>query len=459
MRPGGHRRLGLRVGPIGLGTWSSRALQLQARLRRPSAEVVLAAVYVLARVWETAGSVPLYTRDSVDYERIARLPLSGTFASEVKPWGVPLFYKLLPGDWAITVPIAQLLLSIIAWLTLAFASARCFESRWVRRLAFVGILAFSSSTFVAQWDAAILSESLSLSLYALVLAAALEVARRPRSGALAAFLLLALLWSATRDTNAYAFAPIALALLPSLRRRRRLAVALACGSVLILSGSAWSASSPRRWELVMIDLVDERVLAAPDASAYFRARGMPVPPDLRRRLFVARTPLSRFDRDPGLRPFRRWMLRSGRKTYASYLLSHSDVAIAKPLGRSGLLLSPVGLDFYKPPGFRDALPSFADRIVFPRSGRNVLIWLVLGAGVAGALATARTSRGKWLLPLATAASALPLAILIWDSEPREVPRHELVPIVMSRLSLIALGLLIIEQAPTVLRGARATSRA
>jgi hypothetical protein len=342
MRPCGHRGWGSPVGlPAGPArvTSSLRALKLHADARHHSVAVVLAAAYVLARVWQAAGSAPFYTRDSVDYERIARLPLSGAFASEVKPWGRPLFYKLLPGDVAVTAPIAQLLLSIVAWLALAFAFARCFESRAVRGLAFVSILAFSSSAFVAQWDVVILSESLSLSLYALVLAAALELVRRPRRSALAALLLLALLWSATRDTNTYAFAPIALALLPSLRRRRWLALALACGTVLILAGSASSASNPRRWELVMIDLVDERVLASPDASRYFEAHGMPVPPDLRRRLFVARTPLSRFDRDPALRPFRRWMLRSGRRTYASYLLSHSDEAVREPLSRSGLLLS------------------------------------------------------------------------------------------------------------------------
>jgi hypothetical protein len=443
--------------PVGLParparvTSSLRALKLHADARHHAVAVVLAAAYVLVRVWQASGSAPLYTRDSVDYERIARLPLSGAFASEVKPWGLPLFYKLLPGDLAVTAPIAQLLLSIVAWLALAFAFARCFESRAVRGLAFVSILVFSSSAFVAQWDVVILSESLSLSLYALVLAAALELARRPRRGVVAALLLVALLWSATRDTNTYAFAPIALALLPSLRRRRWLALALACGTVLILAGSASSASNPRRWELVMIDLVDERVLASPDASRYFEAHGMPLPPDLRRRLFVARTPLSRFDRDPALRPFRRWMLRSGRRTYASYLLSHTDEAVGEPLSRSGLLLSPVGLDFYKPRGFREVLPGRVDRIIFPRSGRNVLVWLLLASGVAAALAVAGTSRRRWLLPLATAASALPLAILIWDSEPREVPRHELIPIVMSRLSLIALSLLILEGAAALVR--------
>ena len=348
---------------------------VRARGRGASPELLLVGAYLAARVWQASGSVPLYTRDSVDYERIARLPLSSTFASEVKPWGLPLLYKLLPGELAIVAPIAQLLLSIGAWL------------------------------------------------------------------------VLATLWSATRDTNAYAFVPIALALVLSLRRRRRwLAVTLACGSVLILAGSAWSAASPRRWELVMIDLVDERVLASPDESAYFKSRGMPAPPDLRRRLFVARTPLTRFDRDPQLRSFRQWILRSGRRTYASYLLSHPHVALDQPLRRSGLLLSPVGLDFYKPRGFHDLLPQIVDRLIFLRSGRNVLIWVMLAAGVAGALSIVRSRRGPplvWLLP---AAAVLPLALLIWNSEPREVPRHELVPIVMSRLSLLTFCLLILDMA-------------
>jgi len=96
--------------------------------------------------------------------------------------GRALFYKLLPGDVSVVAPIAQLGLSIVAWIVLAFAFARCFERTLVRWIASVSILAFSSCALVAQWDDVILSESLSLSLYALVLAAALEVARAPRRG-------------------------------------------------------------------------------------------------------------------------------------------------------------------------------------------------------------------------------------------------------------------------------------
>jgi hypothetical protein len=412
-------------------------------------ELLVVGAYVVVRVWQAAAATPLYTRDSVDYARIARLPIGGTFASEVKPWGLPLLYKLLPGDLAISVPIAQLLLSIGAWLALAFAVGRCVEHTKLRRLALVCVLTFSCSAAVAQWDAVLLSESLSLSLFALVLAAGFELVRRPRPVALAALLVLAMLWAAARDTNAYAFAPLALALLVSFGwRRKRLAAVLVCGSVLILAASAASASSPRRWQLVMIDLVGERVLASPQETAYFRARGMPLPQDLRRRLYVDRTPLARFERDRELRPFRRWLLRSGRATYASYLLSHRHEAIDRPLRRAGLLLTPVGLDFYKPRGFRELLPRALERI-FPASGRNVLVWLALAAAVAAALASAGRGRLALLIPVAIGASALPLAILIWDSEPREVPRHELIPIVSSRLALLALCLLVLDQVPAL----------
>jgi len=146
--------------------------------------------------------------------------------------GRALFYKLLPGDVSVVAPIAQLGLSIVAWIVLAFAFARCFERTLVRWIASVSILAFSSCALVAQWDDVILSESLSLSLYALVLAAALEVARAPRRGG-SRHSSFGILWSATRDTNAYAFLPIAFALLLAVRRRRWLAIGLACGGALI----------------------------------------------------------------------------------------------------------------------------------------------------------------------------------------------------------------------------------
>ena len=63
----------------------------QQGVRAPRSTLIAVLVLggcVLARVWQFAASAPMYTRDSVDYERIARLPVSLRFARELKPWGV-----------------------------------------------------------------------------------------------------------------------------------------------------------------------------------------------------------------------------------------------------------------------------------------------------------------------------------------------------------------------------------
>jgi hypothetical protein len=439
-----HRRLPRRIGS-------------KLTSSRFTTSVAVVGLYAAVRVWELGASSPRLLPDTIEYQRIADLPLSPAFFSELKPWAVPFLYKVLPGTTAVSVPVAQLLISIGAWLALAFAFARCFASPQLRALAIGLVLAFSCTPLVAQWDGVLLSESLSLSLLALVLACALELVRAPRATKLAALLGSGLLWAATRDANGYAFLLLALGLAyPLWRRQRPFALALLAGTAAILALSLWSASSPRRWELLVIDAVDQRVLADPNATAYFHQRGMPLQPDLRHELYASRRPLSRFDRDPQLRPFRTWLRRSGRQTYAHYLLSHPRTALRQPLGRIGLLLSPVGLDFYRPTRFRTLLPRPLERLLFPRSGRNTVLWLALAA--AGALGLGRAPRKDRLVPFTAAAIVIPLSVLIWDGEPREVSRHELIPTVLTRLSLLAIGLLILEALLPRLTAARSTIR-
>src|SRR5919198_5526248 len=169
------------------GDRSPRPLRI-AITRWQVASIALAGTYAYARVWQLAPAVPRLTPDTIEYQRIAALPLSPDFFSELKPWAVPLLYKLLPGTAAVSVPVAQLLISIAAWLVLAFAFGRCFTGRRLRLLATALVLAFSCSPLVAQWDGVLLSESLSLSLLALVLACALELVRAPGAPKLAALL-------------------------------------------------------------------------------------------------------------------------------------------------------------------------------------------------------------------------------------------------------------------------------
>jgi hypothetical protein len=135
------------------------------------------------------GKKPPVYPDTMDYERVAHLPVwSWAFYSSWKPWLLPLLYKLLPGSTQSVVPGAQWLISVVSWLVLALVVASFVENRGVRIATLAGMLGFSLVPLVDQWDGALLSESLSLSATALLLAAMLPFVRKPTPARTAAAL-------------------------------------------------------------------------------------------------------------------------------------------------------------------------------------------------------------------------------------------------------------------------------
>ena len=354
------------------------------------------AAYAGLRVWMFAAATPLMTPDSRAYLRLARESfLSTRFFSEYKPWFVPAFYKLFAGSPSVAT-WAQLALSILAWTVLALELARIVPRRWLRFGAGVAILLMSLSPVVAQWDAAVLSESLSLSLGALLVALLIRVQQNPSSRGAFAVAILAFLWAGTRDTNSYLVALLlpALALICCFRHRYRVGIVFVAAAIVVVAFSLWSTSSPRRWEIISTDVVVERVLGDPTANAYFSAHGMPEPPDLRRRLFSDRTSAARFAGDRPLAPFRAWLRARSRQTYIAYLLHTPSASLGVPLGRLGQLNSADAIPAYRPHGFKAIPLSF----LFGAGGLAMLWSCVAAAGV---VATYRGGRetfggvGNW----------------------------------------------------------------
>jgi hypothetical protein len=405
--------------------------------RRSTLGVIsLVSAYVVVRVWMFAGSTPLLTPDSRDYLRQGSERLLSTrFFSDYKPWFAPLFYKLVPGgiDAALS---AQLVVSIAAWLFLANALRVFVASRRYGTLAGAAVLALSCSSALAQWDAAVLSESLSLSLAAIFVGLILLMTVGPTWKKAALVEVVGLAWSGTRDTNAYLVAlvlvPLALGLF--IRRRQRVWLALAVGAFAVLGFATWSASSPARWEILMIDNINERVLGS-SAETYFRAHGMPSSPDLRRRLFADRSPMQRFDGDPSVADFRAWLRRDKRHTYLTYLISHPSYSVVQPLRKLTLLDSTAALSTYRPEGFR-RLPGPIEALIFPASGGLTILLSVVAIGgmLLGALRRATDTR--FALAGLLILSTVPHAILIWDAEPKEIARHVLLVGVLNRLALL-----------------------
>jgi hypothetical protein len=269
---------------------------------------------------------------------------------------------------------------------------------------------------VTLWDSLVLSESLTFSLLALVIAAWLTLVERPGRAAAAVALVTLFFWTFARDGNAYSVLAltglVALTLLDA--RRRRLKLALVAGCATIFAASLASAESGQRWLLPLKDVVFKRVLETPDLKRYFAEQGHPV--------------VGNWTLTP-------W-LEEARGIYAGYLVRHPGYTLGAPFhGRQEALystpdnlqslLSPdLGLYSGNQGGFMRP-PAAVSRIFFPR---GVAVPLVL-LGVAVALAAAVLAAARrppppvWLVPAAMLATTYPQLLAVWHFSGYEVDRH------------------------------------
>lgn len=143
--------------------------------------VAAAAVFLYARaVVLVASHQPTVYYDSAEWRDMSvdrSFEAVSLLGNASRPPLVPLFYALLPNDGARVV--AQALVSTAAWLMLAFAVRSVVRHRALQFAGFVVVLLFGASSGVTNWDVAILSESITLSLAAAALAAWLRRSVRP----------------------------------------------------------------------------------------------------------------------------------------------------------------------------------------------------------------------------------------------------------------------------------------
>jgi hypothetical protein len=411
-------------------------------------------VYAGLRLWSFAGVAghAISFPDSYDYDETARKPLfSLDFWTWFKPWGIPLVWKLLPGSTSAVAPIAQWLISVAAWLALAAAVHRTLEHPVVKRVGFLLVLGFSLVPAVAVWDGALLSESLSLSLAALLVAAMLMLVHEPRWRWAIALIAVALLLGGTRTTNGYLapflLLPVAAAIVG---RGRRIALAVAAAA-LVIPAAINSSANVRQWQVALGEIIALRVLHNPGELRYFEQRGMPVTPTLEQDIFANRSPQSQFEAAPALKPFVPWFRSRARGVYLDYLISHPTSTIADPIRDLRGMVSPsdsltdiqgLPLPFYAASGYRDALPDALNRGLYPSSVALLFAWLTATALTAAGLVSIR--RYTWVVAAVLLGSALPHAIIIWTGDSTAIGRHALLLAVYFRLGLVLLTLQLVD---------------
>ena len=169
--------------------------------RREYVLILLGTGFILFRVIGFIDAEPRIYPDTGTYEHVARAPiLSADFLAGWRSPTLPLLYKLVTG--------------IRPGFGHSSRSRSCAGLRWPsrppRRSASAGCGQWPLRPYwccarpeIVLWDAALLSESVSLSLTAALTASWLWIVRRPSPWAYAAMLALAAAWAMARDPHPY----------------------------------------------------------------------------------------------------------------------------------------------------------------------------------------------------------------------------------------------------------------
>jgi hypothetical protein len=435
--------------------------------------IVLAGVFARLRGYGNL-TLSIATDDTPAFVDASHLPLlSWRFLTSNRPATIALMYKLLepasgyevnmigrPAEGKSTlktpqsgmdrVVFAQTILSILCWSLLAIAAARRVHSRPLKLVMAGTILAFGFSPQLAEWDSILLSEPVSFSLFALLLAITLELAARivdqgrgPRFGTWilgGVWILITTLWVFSRDSNAYAL-PVTVALiafsLAILSIRRRVAswlIRVVAVLLVVLFGlQTRSLYASDRWVNPFLNNLIYRVFPDRSNLAFFQDHGMPVTPE------VLSFRNSRGNETGFLRiePLMAWIQARGAATYASFLVLHPQWSFITLLNNLQLLFSENRQPYFTgPSGYRVDWTVPVGSMLSIQSSGVVLLDLLLTVLVVAVVAIRRMD-GKYGLAWVLAwLMIVELAILFvsFYGDSLGVVRHALVAVIPLRLS-------------------------
>jgi len=446
----------------------------QGRRHGPGTAVVVLLVALTAGVavrwWQLRGRDPLEWNDTADFLSSSREPWFSTELWIGKRSPVtPVILKVLGGDLE-TYLALQALVAALCWATLAASVWTVVGPRWGRVAAAAAIVAFSLTDPVTMWDQSALSESLAVSVLALVVAAGVQVAARPSRSTVLALLSALALWLALRDSPAVVAVAGSVVLAAALTgrwswaRRRRpdepgpaLATplaALAAGALVLGAATLAASNHGSRHVFPMRNVLQVRVLPYPDRVAWFADHGMPqagefVGPGSRRPFEEpGRAPVTYVPdaaRGDGMEEWFDWLESDARGTFARWVLTHPGYVVTEPYEAPERTFNNAGGDrqFYAFPDRRKV--PLVDGLLAQRS------WVVV---VVGAVATGWTLGRRRYTPAfvagaVTAALALPHALVAWHSDGMETARHLVIPALQLHLGvlLVVIGTLLPTRRP------------
>jgi hypothetical protein len=361
--------------------------------------------------------------DTRDYLHHATFPV---FSPEV--WAghraplFPLVLKALHGNFDVLY-VVQVLLAVFAFSFLTLTLWPSVRTRGARAFLIIAVLALGLSSPVALWNYAPLSESISNSLSIILVALAYRLVREWTWGRAGAILFVATLWVADRDANAFELLAVSamtiVAVVAGARRRNLVFVGAFLAMFLVAS---YSSDRGGRWVHASLNLLVHRILPNAEARSYFAARGMPITPQLmKQQAQSVNDPI--FFQTPELRPFADWWMANGRRTWATFLLTH-PLYLLHPLLTDGRDMYGPNMEVYESSGFHSAWRAALSVIAYPEGPGLVVFTLICALMVGMAL-----PRRDWLrsperwIPLALVLLGFGMGLFNQHCDAREIPRH------------------------------------
>ncbi|NWF63209.1 MAG: hypothetical protein HXY38_02785 [Chloroflexi bacterium] len=188
------------------------------------------------------------------------------------------------------IALLQNILALFGWCFLGWMAARQVQNPLVKALGAASIMLFGFTPQIAEWDSVLSPESLSLSMFAIVLGLMLEVVFRAASSdipfksgrektLLAILVMWYVFWIFVRDVHLYAIPiTIILLLLLFLSKQFRVASLYVTVGVLfffLMIGYASARDSLRATRYPLMNSLDAFIWPYPARVEFFRTYGMP----------------------------------------------------------------------------------------------------------------------------------------------------------------------------------------
>jgi len=323
--------------------------------------VILIATFLGLRIFASdpwTGAVA--TNDTDSYVNTANAPLFSTgFFSGMRPITVPLLYKIFtpPGGYDTSIrsepsigklpglrelpgfsniAFAQSIISVLCWMALAISLYMKLENRWLKYVSVSLVLLSACQPEIVSWDHVMMAESLSYSLFALLIAFSLplfdisffrdETAPKYKKWLAAGFLLTLFFWVNTRDTNIYFLEITNISLIIGLaisyvgskfKKISRLGVTVLVVSSLIVIFQQAGARGSTRLVNPLINNLTANVFPYSTRVEFMHDKwGMPNTPEI-----ISNRASANYSTITGNKEFVRWVQKNGLSAYTDFMIN------------------------------------------------------------------------------------------------------------------------------------------